>query len=183
MGRNSKPAQKETGPKKFSTRARFSAQTENRPTACSRTGRARAPGRNLGLGRESAPPPGPRRKPVDLSRSSQSDGRPRSAHEQNGDASDSGNPSPILLLLLLSLRDTAAAERVRERTGKPVAVAPPSGPLAGERVHPGVDASPSSGSVTAPYWRARARRGPRCRAPLACLGLSSSPSPAKPRLR
>jgi hypothetical protein len=58
-------------------------ETEKQPSGPLALGASRAPGHNLGLGRESHIPPGLKLGPVSVSRSSRSDGRARFSAEQN----------------------------------------------------------------------------------------------------
>jgi hypothetical protein len=64
----------------------------------SRRGASPRPGRNLGLGRESRPPPGPKAGPATPSRTTRSDGCPSFSLNQNQEpASTRQNPRPFLL--------------------------------------------------------------------------------------
>jgi hypothetical protein len=87
---------------------------------------ARAPGRNLGLGRESIFPPGQNLGPVIVSRPSQSDGYVRFPAEQNHARRPRANPSLILSLLRsLSRAAVSDSERPTSGGGESVPEAPP----------------------------------------------------------
>jgi hypothetical protein len=62
---------------------RHSARSKNWPVGSLALSASRAPGRNLGLGRERRFPPGPRLGPVIVSHPSASNGRARNPAEQN----------------------------------------------------------------------------------------------------
>jgi hypothetical protein len=93
-----------------------------RPTS-SRRGASPRPGRNLGLGRESRPPPGPKAGPAAPSRTSRSDGCPSFSLNQNPPGSASPqNPNPFLAFSFSSLHRSA---RRRQRRWPMVAVSTP----------------------------------------------------------
>jgi hypothetical protein len=72
-------------------------ETEKQPSGPLALGASRAPGRNLGLGRESQIPPGLKLGPVSVSRSSRSDGCATFPAEQNRASAGRANPSVISL--------------------------------------------------------------------------------------
>jgi hypothetical protein len=78
---------------------RHAARDGNRPTGLLALSASRAPGRNLGLGRESLFPPRPKLSPVIVSHPSQSNGCARFPAEQNRARRPRANPSPHSVFL------------------------------------------------------------------------------------
>jgi hypothetical protein len=74
----------------------LAARDGKQPSGPLTLGASRAPGRNLGLGRESFIPPGLKLGPVSVSRPSKSDGCTRFPAEQNRARRPRANPSLIL---------------------------------------------------------------------------------------
>jgi hypothetical protein len=95
---------------------RHAARDGNQPTGPLALSASRAPGHNLGLGRESIFPPGLNLGPVIVSHPSQSDGCVRFLAEQNRAQWPRVNPS-LILSLLCSLSRTAARDFVRPTSG------------------------------------------------------------------
>jgi hypothetical protein len=88
---------------------RHAARDGNQPSGPLALGASRAPGRNLGLGRESFIPPGLKLDPVSVSRPSKSDGCARFPAEQNRARRPRANPS-LILRLPRSLSCAAASD-------------------------------------------------------------------------
>jgi hypothetical protein len=95
---------------------RHAARDGNRSIGPLALSASRAPGRNLGLGRESLFPPGLNLGPVIVSRPSQSDGCARFLAEQNRFRRPRANPS-LISLLFRSLSRAAASESERPTSG------------------------------------------------------------------
>jgi hypothetical protein len=95
---------------------RHAARDGKRSTSPLMLGASRAPGRNLGLGRESLFPPGLNLGPVSVSRSSQSNGRAKFLVEQNRTRRPRAKPS-LILSLLRSLSRAAASDSERPTSG------------------------------------------------------------------
>jgi hypothetical protein len=142
---------------------RHAAQDKKWSTGPLALGASRAPGRNLGLGRESLIPPGLNLGPVIVSHPSQSDGCTRFPAEQNRTRRPRANPS-LILSLPHSLSRAAASDSERPTSGggESMPKVPPE-PLTGVRAHRWVNAPPSSGlsgastrSLALTRWRASA---------------------------
>jgi hypothetical protein len=105
---------------------RHAARAGNQPTGPLAFSVSRAPGRNLGLGRESFFPPGLNLGPVIVSCPSQSDGYAMFPAEQNRAHRPRANPS-LILSLLRSLSRAAASDSERPTSGggESVPEAPP----------------------------------------------------------
>jgi hypothetical protein len=104
---------------------RHAARDENQPTGPLALSASRAPGRNLGLGREGLFPPGLNLGPMIVSRPSQSDGCARFPAEQNRLRRPRTNPSLISLLRSLSRAAATDSERPTSNAGESVPEAPP----------------------------------------------------------
>jgi hypothetical protein len=133
-------------------------ETEKQPSGPLALGASRAPGRNLGLGRESLIPPGLKLGLVSVSRSSQSNGCARFPAEQNRASAGRANPSLISISSLSLARRSGDSERPSD-AGESVPEAPPK-PFAGVRAHRWVNAPPSSGlsgASSRPFARKRRR--------------------------
>jgi hypothetical protein len=113
---------------------RHVARDGNQPTGPLALSASRAPGRNLGLGRESFFLPRSKLGPVIVSHPSQSNGCARFSAEQNRARRPRANPSPHSVCLR-PMSGAAKGARLRRRLE----------PLAGVRAHRWVDAPPSSG--------------------------------------
>jgi hypothetical protein len=142
---------------------RHAARDGNQPSGPLALSASRAPGRNLGLGRESLIPPGLILGPVSVSHPPKSDGCARFPAEQNHARQPRANPS-LILSLPRSLSRAAASDSEQPMSGggesKPEA---PLEPLAGVRAHRWVNTPPSSGlygastrSLAPMRWRASA---------------------------
>jgi hypothetical protein len=95
---------------------RHAARDRNRPIGPHALSASRALGRNLGLGRESHFPPGPRLGPVIVSHPSESNGCARFPVEQNRADSPHANPSPHSVSLLpLTRRSEQSSEFIGRR--------------------------------------------------------------------
>jgi hypothetical protein len=165
------------------------ARDRNWPTGPLALSASRAPGRNLGLGRESLFPPGPKLSPVIVSHPSQSNGCARFSVEQNRIDSPRANPS----LIRFSAPTHApqwAAERLRRPTSdstqaEGACLRRRLEPLAGVRAHRWVDAPPSSGlsgvssrPLALTRWWASAPSRSQCRALIhkRCVGEILGPT-------
>jgi hypothetical protein len=95
---------------------RHAARDGNQPTGPLALSVSRAPGRNLGLGRESFFPPGLNLGPVIVSHPSQSDGCARFPAEQNHVLRRRANPS-LISLLFRSLSRAAVSDSERPTSG------------------------------------------------------------------
>jgi hypothetical protein len=104
---------------------RHAARDENQPTGPLALSASRAPGRNLGLGRESLFPPELNLGPVIVSHPSQSDGCAMFPAEQNWLRRPHANPSLISLLRSLSRTAAGDPERPTSGAGESVPEAPP----------------------------------------------------------
>jgi hypothetical protein len=104
---------------------RHAARDGNQPTSPLALSASRAPGRNLGLGRESFFSPGLNLGPVIVSRPSQSDGCARFPAEQNRVLQHRANPSLISLLRSLSRAAASDSERPTSGAGESVPEALP----------------------------------------------------------
>jgi hypothetical protein len=104
---------------------RHAARYGKRSTGPLALSASRAPGRNLGLGRERLFPPGLNLGPVIVSRPSQSDGCARFPVEQNRLRLRRANPSLISLLRSLSRAATGDSERPTSGAGESTPEAPP----------------------------------------------------------
>jgi hypothetical protein len=99
-----------------------------RPTAAPLASRFPRPGRNLGLGRESAAPPGPKGGPKSRrnhDRPDQSDGRPVRSREQKPVAAVSWENPNLILSISFSLSFPTSAEAMAVPEEK---MAPPCAP-------------------------------------------------------
>jgi hypothetical protein len=139
---------------------RHAARDGNQPTGPLTLSASHAPGRNLGLGRESFFPPGLNLGPVIVSRPSQSDGCVRFPAEQNRVLRRRANPSLISLLRSLSRAAASNSERPMSGAGE-MCPRRRLEPFAGVRAHRWVSAPPSSGlngassrSLAPMRWRA-----------------------------
>jgi hypothetical protein len=125
----------ETGPRParpqttLTVLGRHAARDRNQPTGPLALSASHAPGRNLGVGRESFFPPGLNLGPVIVSRPSQSDGCARFPAEQNRVLRRCANPS-LISLLFRSLSRAAASdsERPTSGAGESEPEAPPGAP-------------------------------------------------------
>jgi hypothetical protein len=104
---------------------RHAARDGNQPTGPLALNVSHAPGRNLGLGRESLFPPGLNLGPVIVSRPSQSDGCAKFPVEQNRLRRPRANPSLISLLRSISRVAASDFERPTSGVGESVPEAPP----------------------------------------------------------
>jgi hypothetical protein len=172
---------------------RHAAQDENQPTGPLALSASRAPGRNLGLDRESIFPPGPKLGPVIVSHPSQSNGCERFPVEQNRVDSPRTNPS-----LIRFSAPTHAPQRAAERLRRPMSdSARAEGacsrrrlePLIGVRAHHWMDAPPSSGlngvssrPLTSMRWRASAPSRSQRRALIHKRGAGEILGPTTSRL-
>jgi hypothetical protein len=104
---------------------RHAARDGNQPTGPLALSASRAPGHNLGLGRESLFPPGLNLNPVIVNHPSQSDGCARFSAEQNRLQRPRANPSLISLLRSLSRAAASDSERPTSGVGESVPEAPP----------------------------------------------------------
>jgi hypothetical protein len=95
---------------------RHAARDGNQPTGPLALSASRAPGRNLGLGRESFFPPGLNLGPVIVRRPSQSDGCTRFPTEHNPVLQRRTNPS-LISHLFRSLSRAAASDSERPTSG------------------------------------------------------------------
>jgi hypothetical protein len=142
---------------------RHATRDRNQPSGPLALSASRAPGRNLGLGRESFFPPGLNLGSVIVSCPSQSDGCARFSAKQNRARRPRANSS-LILSLPRSLSRAAASDSEGPTSGggESMPEAPPE-PLAGVRAHRWVNAPPSSGlsgattrSLAPTRWRASA---------------------------
>jgi hypothetical protein len=124
---------------------RHAARDGNQPTGPLALSVSRAPGRNLGLGRESFFPPGLNLGPVIVSRPSQSDGCARFPAEQNRVLQCCTNPSLILSSYAPSHAPQRATPSGRRAAPERASLRCRLEPLAGVRAHRWVNAPPSSG--------------------------------------
>jgi hypothetical protein len=106
---------------------RHAPRDEKRSTGPLALGASHAPGRNLGLGRESFIPPRLKLGPVSVSRPSQSDGCVKFSAEQNH-ARRPRATLPLIPIFSAPLTRRSVAERLRQPTGVSGGSAPEAPP-------------------------------------------------------